>query len=130
MAPEATVTAERAGRAAKIPNFSVPAFTVVVPAYKLATLSSVIPASFLTRFPAVAMAPLITVDPVATAPVPAKIISDVSDFSVPEIVSTPAALLLVMVSASLNWMLAEIVSPVEAPTFVMEVPPDETSMNR
>ena len=65
--------------------------------------------------------PETTIDPVARLPVPAKVMSELTDLIlVPERVSATVATLLVIVSESLNWMLAEIVSAA-VPVFVMAV---------
>ena len=57
---------------------------------------------------AVEMAP-VTMEPAATTPVPVSVTSEATDLMVPN-VSVPPPELLEMVSASLNWISAEIVS--------------------
>ena len=86
-----------------------------------------IPAPSLMKPPAVAMIPVI-VEPAATAPVPVIVMSEVKDLMVPKNVSVPPPELLEMVSASLNWMSAEIVSRLGDPlSLLMDAAPAEPS---
>ena len=77
-----------------------------------------VPESFLVTPPPVPMTPEISIEPVATAPVPLRVRSDRVERRVPEMVRVPVVSLLVMASVSLNTELAEIASR-PAPVLVM-----------
>ena len=74
-------------------------------------LKVVTPASFLTRFPPVAIPAVETV----MAPAPLNVMSDDSERIPPESVRLLTVEALVMASVSLNWMPAEIMSFAFAP---------------
>ena len=89
------------------------------------------PASILVRLPDVEMTPEMSTDPAATGPVPLKVMPEETDRSAPERVSVPPPALLERVSASLNWMSAEIVSRLGAPNgLLMDTAPSESSKTK
>ena len=67
-------------------------------------------------------------EPAETAPDPVSVTSEVKDLMVPVNFTTPPPVLLEMVSVSLNWMSAEIVSVLGEPlSLLMETAPSVSS---
>ena len=64
------------------------------------------------------MAPVM-MEPAVTAPIPVMVISEVTDLIAPVIVSVPPPALLEMVSASLNWISASILSRLGEPRILL-----------